>query len=88
MDVVRLRRSEAVLERIIGNHINQLEDKNQPREYKILLYNYTLKFLKLSPRNEFAGKVMSRLYQVANKLDGVDSKWREVKYNGIKLRTR
>jgi hypothetical protein len=77
----KMKRSEAILERIIENHINQLEQKTQPIEYKIILYKYALKFMRVASHYDkhiWAGAIMSRLYSVANELDGVDSNWREV----------
>ena len=76
-----MKRSEYTLEKLITNHINQLEQKTQPIEYKTLLYNYTLKFMRIASHYDkhiWAGAIMHRLYSVANELDGVDSKWREV----------
>ena len=69
-----------ILERIINNHILQLETKGLNRDYKIFLYGWTLKYMRKVKRDAWSGEMMSRLYQIANVLDGVDSTWREVSY--------
>jgi hypothetical protein len=69
-----------VLERIVNNHLTQLEMKTLPREYKIILYDYALKFLKNVKRDVWAGECMRRLYAVASELDGsAHSTYREVR---------
>jgi len=68
-----------ILEKIILNHLHQLES-NTPKNYKAFLYGWTLKYLRLSARNEFAGETMRRLYAVASELDGfAHSTYREVR---------
>jgi hypothetical protein len=72
-----------ILERIINNHILQLETKGLNKDYKVFLYTWTLKYMRLASHYDkhiWAGESMSRLYKIANELDGVDSKWREVSY--------